>query len=229
MTVAASGFSGERVGELITYYENYADADAVITLDVLPDTEKKHEIPVIGLCSAPGADVILCSECETAIGRLISGFLASGAKKIGFIGEKHTVQKLSAFREALGDRLDPAFVSVTDERFERGGYLAADRLISSGCLPDALLCAYDYMAYGAMRRIRDEGLDIPTDIFVAGMDNLDESAYYIPSLTSVDMRSGDIAQLAADDLFRLISGEKADDVTLSAEIFLRESTGGVVI
>lgn len=229
MTVAASGFSPERVCELISYYENYADADAVITLDAPSDTGKRHEIPVVALCDAPGADVRLCTECGTAIGGLIRGFSSAGAGRIGFIGESRTMMKHEAFRNALGDRYAPEFIAVTEERFERGGYLAADRLISSGRLPDALLCAYDYMAYGAMRRIKDAGLDIPTDIFVAGMDNLDESAYYIPSLTSVDMRSGDIAQLAADDLFCLISGEKADDVMLSAEIFLRESTGGVVI
>lgn len=81
--------------------------------------------------------------------------------------------KAAAFREALGDSYDPAFVSVTEERFEKGGYLAADRLISSGNLPEAVICAYDYMAYGAMRRFKDTGLEIPSDILVAGMDDLD--------------------------------------------------------
>ena len=92
-----------------------------------------------------------------------------------------------------------------------------------------MICAYDYMAYGAMRRFKDAGIEIPSDILVAGMDDLDESAYYIPSLTSVDMRSGETAELAAEALFRLIRGEKAENAVLPAAVVARESTGNTVI
>lgn len=230
ITAAASGFSAKRAAELVSYYENYADADAVISFEELPERAWRHEIPVIGLCrSAFSADVRILTDCNGAIKKLTDGFLRSGIKKIGFIGEVRTAMKAAAFREALGESYDPAFVSVTEERFEKGGYLAADRLISSGNLPEAVICAYDYMAYGAMRRFKDAGLEIPSDILVAGMDDLDESAYYIPSLTSVDMRSGEKAELAAEALFRLIRGEKADNAVLPAAVVARESTGNTVI
>lgn len=230
MTAAASGFSGERAAELVSYYENYADADAVISLEELPEGARRHEIPVIGLSGrAYAADVRIFTDYDCAIKKLTDGFSRAGIKKTGFIGEKRTVTKAAAFRRALGESYDPAFCAVTEERFEKGGYLAADRLISSGNLPEAVICAYDYMAYGAMRRFRDAGLEIPTDILVAGMDDLDESAYYIPSLTSVDMRTGETAELAADALFRLIRGEKAENTVLSAAVVARESTGNIVI
>ena len=230
MTAAASGFSGERAAELVSYYENYADADAVISFEELPEEARRHEIPVIGLSGRTyAADVRIFTDFDCAIKKLTDGFSRAGIKKTGFIGEERTVTKAAAFRRALGEGYDPAFVSVTEERFEKGGYLAADRLISSGNLPEAVICAYDYMAYGAMRRFKDAGLEIPTDILVAGMDDLDESAYYIPSLTSVDMRSGETAELAADALFRLIRGEKAENAVLPAAVIARESTGNIVI
>lgn len=230
MTAAASGFSGERAAELVSYYENYADADAVISFEELPEEARRHEIPVIGLSGrAYAADVRIFTDFDCAIKKLTDGFSRAGIKKAGFIGEVRTVMKAAAFHRALGESYDPAFVSVTEERFEKGGYLAADRLISSGNLPEAVICAYDYMAYGAMRRFKDAGLEVPADILVAGMDDLDESAYYIPSLTSVDMRSAKTAELAADALFRLIRGEKAENAVLPAAVVARESTGNIVI
>ena len=48
----------------------------------------EDEIPVIGLCrSAFSADVRILTDCNGAIKKLTDGFLRSGIKKIGFIGE----------------------------------------------------------------------------------------------------------------------------------------------
>ena len=43
------------------------------------------------------------------------------------------------------------------------------------------------------------------------------------------MRSGETAELAAEALFRLIRGEKAENAVLPAAVVARESTGNTVI
>lgn len=48
-----------------------------------------------------------------------------------------------------------------------------------------LFCVSDTQAIGAMRAIHSAGLRIPEDISIVGFDGIDESAYYIPSLTTM--------------------------------------------
>ena len=48
------------------------------------------------------------------------------------------------------------------------GYQAAKKLIERG-RPDAIFCANDVMALGAMAAIREEGLRIPDDIALVGL------------------------------------------------------------
>ncbi|MFT4284454.1 MAG: substrate-binding domain-containing protein, partial [Protaetiibacter sp.] len=72
----------------------------------------------------------------------------------------------------------------------------------------------------------DAGLRIPDDIAVVGFDNVEETAYSQPSLTSVAPDKKLIAELAVAHLMKLIDGadlEEADTLTgFSLEV--REST-----
>jgi LacI family gluconate utilization system Gnt-I transcriptional repressor len=91
--------------------------------------------------------------------------------------------------------------------------------------PQAVLCAYDYMAYGAMRCAHDHGVQVPRDMMIAGINNLPESAYTVPSLTSIDYGSQQVARELATAVTQLFAGETPPKrITLSATVAKREST-----
>ncbi|MGH2929030.1 MAG: LacI family DNA-binding transcriptional regulator, partial [Solirubrobacteraceae bacterium] len=52
-------------------------------------------------------------------------------------------------------------------------------------LPDAIVCANDQMAIGAMRELHAAGLRVPDDIAVTGFDDIHLGALLAPSLTTV--------------------------------------------
>ena len=53
-------------------------------------------------------------------------------------------------------------------------------------LPDAIVCANDQMAIGAMLELRAAGMRVPADVAVTGFDNIQMGALFSPPLTTVD-------------------------------------------
>lgn len=90
----------------------------------------------------------------------------------------------------------------------------------------AIICGSDMLALGAMIECRDMGLDVPRDVSIVGLDNLDFAAYVEPGLTSVIIPSSDMGDRAADYLLARCKGAKETvHVRFDAEMIIRGSTG----
>ena len=73
---------------------------------------------------------------------------------------------------------------VVDGDFNRAtGMAGAATLLDAGA--DAIFCANDAMAAGALETIRARDLRVPDDVALAGFDDLDFSALLDPPLTTV--------------------------------------------
>jgi LacI family transcriptional regulator len=106
------------------------------------------------------------------------------------------------------------------------GYDAALALIESKQKFTALFAFNDKSAIGAIRAIQDKGLNIPRDISVIGVDDLQLSAYVSPRLTTIRQPLKLMGATAASALLRQIHGEEvAEEIVLSPELVVRESTG----
>lgn len=87
-----------------------------------------------------------------------------------------------------------------------GGAHAVDDMISRGELPDAIVCLNDAMALGALHGLQIHGIRVPKDIQVIGFDNVPESSFSNPALTTIDPDVGDYAAHAVDMLIERIEG-----------------------
>ena len=214
---------------MIEYYEKYSSVDAIILIDPPATVLPPHETPIISLGSrAHNADVTLCLDYMTALKSALTDFKAAGISHIGFIGEPRTVTKLSAFKSAVSEIYgftEEKYISVSDLRFEKGGCAAARALYSRGALPEAIICAYDDMALGAMRFFHDNGISVPDDIKVIGMDNILHSEYFVPSLSTIDYMNEEIAKTATESVFELLDGKTPAEIhNFSARLITRESS-----
>lgn len=105
------------------------------------------------------------------------------------------------------------------------GYDAALSLLRSGHKFTALFAFNDTSAIGAMRAIQDSGLEIPGDVSVLGVDDLQLSAFVSPRLTTIRQPLKLMGATAASTLLRQIQGEEvAEEIVLSPELVIREST-----
>jgi DNA-binding LacI/PurR family transcriptional regulator len=87
--------------------------------------------------------------------------------------------------------------------------------------PEAVFCANDYMAAGAMKVLARAGAKVPDDVAIVGYDNTDICEGLLPSLTTVDYRAKEVGQLLAEELLALIEG-KVKSVKKTVRPFLVE-------
>jgi LacI family transcriptional regulator len=108
-----------------------------------------------------------------------------------------------------------------------GGRDATREIMRSGFAPTAIRCVNDWIAVGAIRELRNQGLSVPGDVSVTGFDNITTAEYCCPSLTTIQIPRADIGRLAVDALLPGPSGAlpAGRDIHLNPELVLRESTG----
>lgn len=158
-----------------------------------------------------------------------------GRRRIAAIGHQskspgETGQLRSAgYREALRSAGLPFRKSlvVPAPSFHRGsGAVAMERLLRLPSPPDAVFCYNDLLAIGAMRTILSGGLRIPDDIAVVGFDDIEESRYSFPALTTISPDKQEIARLAVARLFDRLEGDVAvpDSRSVAYRLLVREST-----
>ena len=80
--------------------------------------------------------------------------------------------------------LEPV-MSVAGDWSAASGYAATRRLLDAGARFSGLFASNDQMALGALHALRERGVTVPADVSVVGFDNLPESAYFEPPLTTV--------------------------------------------
>lgn len=105
-----------------------------------------------------------------------------------------------------------------------GGMLAMNQLLDSRLEFTALFACNDQMAYGAALSLYRHGLRIPDDISVVGFDDLYDSRFTLPPLTSVNISIFDVGRSAASAIVDLIEGRQPTAATAVAELVVREST-----
>lgn len=135
---------------------------------------------------------------------------AFGRRRIAFVnGPEHTAPGASRRRGYLdglrscGLGREDALIEVADDFMIEPGRRATERLLERAS-PDAVLCANDLLAIGALSALRDAALAVPDDVALVGMDNSALSEVTWPALTSVDLGSAERAGIAAELLLQRI-------------------------
>lgn len=87
-----------------------------------------------------------------------------------------------------------------------GGLSAVRELLARKVPFDGIFAATDSVAVGAIRGLRDAGYSVPDDVLVAGFDNVEETQFQVPSLTTIDAGLDVVAASAIDLLMQRIEG-----------------------
>ena len=158
---------------------------------------------------------------------------ACGRRRIGLVngpertapGSARKLGYLDGLRACDLERDDALVEPATDFTIEAGRE-AVERLIARA-RPDAIFCANDLLALGALSALRSAGLDVPRDVALVGMDNTNLSAVTSPPLTTVDLGSAERARIAAELLLARIEhpARRARNVGVEPRLVVRDSCG----
>ncbi|AUS79623.1 LacI family transcriptional regulator [Actinoalloteichus sp. AHMU CJ021] len=136
------------------------------------------------------------------------------------------VDRTTGFLEGLANRDDPLPEPVlVHGAFTRdGGYQSTREMLARDSGITCLFAVNDVMATGAMAAIRDQGLRVPSDLSVAGFDDIPTLRDLVPSLSTVRLPLEQMGEQAA----RLAFGDQpirgTRTVRTRAEVVLRQST-----
>ncbi|MZP28830.1 substrate-binding domain-containing protein [Heliobacterium undosum] len=157
--------------------------------------------------------------------------LSQGYRRIAHIGGPSSSisaqQRLEGFRQAMTKAdlpVEPALVVEGDYRLD-GGKRAMARLLAMTPQPEALFCANDMMAIGALEQLNEAGLRVPADIAVVGYDGIALTRYIHPRLTTVIQPTYQMGERAVQLLLETIKGnENYQHIELEPRLDIRESS-----
>jgi LacI family transcriptional regulator len=109
------------------------------------------------------------------------------------------------------------------------GQLAVREILAGpgGDLPDAIVCANDQMAIGAIRELQAAGLKVPADISVTGFDDVYLGTVITPALTTVHQPMRQLGERACELLLERVAdpARPRQVERLPAGLVIRESCG----
>lgn len=227
--ISEDGFSDARQAELIDYYASYLQVDGVVVLQLRQPLKKGYEVPIVSILSSPDPHVDTVSvNLKTPVFEMVRELKRLGHESIAFLGERNTAYKAKLFCEAMqAEALSPELVVESSLRFEQAGADGAARLMATKKPFSAVICAYDYIAIGAIRRFKQCGLRVPADVSVLGMDNIGFAAGEEFSLSTVDTDAAEVCRIAWEILMKKQNSRhfrSTQNVTVTGRVIWRDST-----
>lgn len=173
---------------------------------------------------------------EASAREVVDHLLERGCQRILFLGGQPgrwtgvgelRAAAIESHLRGLGRSRAAAGVVTTSGRFTRdeGARRVSEEMSRiRGC--DALVCASDLLALGAIWALEQAGLRVPDDVAVVGWDNIEDGRYHSPSLTTVAPDLAALADKAVDALINRIEGNQEPSTTFVVphRLLVREST-----
>jgi len=168
-------------------------------------------LPLVLLARPPvGLVDTVTADNEASARDLTAHLIDHGHRRLAFLGDPDqspdVAGRYAGFRRALADG-GLAAPGPTRCAFDvRSGYAAAKELLT-GARPDAVVCANDEVALGALRAAEDLGLSVPGDLALTGWDDI--MAAHYARLTTVHQSMRELGATAARWLDERIAGRTA--------------------
>lgn len=136
------------------------------------------------------------------------------------------LERLSGYKAALAEQgiaVNNALI-VEGKWNAQSGMAAVDALLAGGHAFSAIVASNDEMAIGAMKRLAECQIPVPSAVSVIGFDDIPLAPYTIPSLSSMKMP---VTEMIKETINRLVSmldgGELSKRPTFPASLILRDS------
>ena len=225
------------------------DFDAVIRIDSsyspyvrakIDDILAGIDIPVINVGGKIKGCINILSDDSSSLRLIVDHLIKEhGCREFFHVAGKpdkyFTHERLEAMRKAMEDNglsLDPDKIyygnlwrSCGDEALDAilKAYEGTDRR-----LPDAIVCANDYMAIGVAAACKERGIEIPRDVLLTGFDGVEAASQGFPSITTSKQPFFKMGYQSILTLLDIFEGKKVEeDIKLIGDLQLNQTCGCV--
>jgi LacI family transcriptional regulator len=158
-----------------------------------------------------------------------------GHTRIGYVGQAalgnfHS-HRIASYKHALKEvnlAIDETLI-VSAGTEPGDGHPAMQTLLDHVDPPTAVLVIHDPLAIECLQAVRDAGLRVPEDVAIIGADNMQESRFTDPPLTTIHPPFAEIGLRAMENLLLQIESEEnlpSFRIALPAPLVIRQSTIG---
>ena len=138
----------------------------------------------------------------------------------GYMSSLAYRERLQGYQDALESAGLPYDESIVyyDTIVRETGYAACEKALAAGC--DALYCAGDFCALGAIGLLKEKGVRVPEDFGIVGTANESFTALMSPSMSSLGQHPYAMGQAAAEAFLQ----GRTDTQVIPMELHIRESS-----
>ncbi len=238
------GVTGARGEDEMAFPARHAGLDGILlywqgaTVQQVSGLARTVPLVLLGEAEHPDADRVTMDN-EGGIDQVVAHLVALGRTRVAVIGVPPTSgpthaagrRRAAAFHAAAarhGLAVDPALLVPSIEWRRPDGARATRELIARDAPFDAVVALNDGLALGCVSALGEAGMRVPDDVAVTGFDNLEETQFGFPSVTTVAPRLPGYAADAVDLLCARIEEPDRPTRTLTQAVALvpRDSTIG---
>lgn len=195
------------------------------------DIKTSPNIPIVRMASSLEDDFYDSVSCDSyaALNAAVKHLKELGHEQIGFVGETLTAETREQYKRALAENgigYSEELVYTINKRFEDIGTTAAREMLDSGSIPSAIIAAYDEIALALIHEFEANGISVPNDVSVIGINDIPYSSYSQVPLTTIKHYTEEQCALVVQLLYDKIlgNGGGARHISLSHELVIRNST-----
>ena len=167
----------------------------------------------------------------------MSHLLEQGYRHIGHISGPldwwEARQRMAAWKDTLKKSGHKALDThwVEGNWSSASGASAIEKLLEQYPGMDSIFVANDQMALGVLQTAFQKKLRIPEDLGVVGFDNISESAYFCPPLTTIQIDQYNVGKVAVEEMVKIIESGwqeqepvKPKSILLTPTLVVRQSS-----
>ena len=233
--------SGHTLEPIVPKLASYRVDAIVSALSILSPRSADHlaqlKIPVVSF-NTPIVNAWVSSVCcdNFGAGRTIANlFIARGARRFGYIAgpeaSPSNTDRFAGYSSVIAEAgLGEIKIRVGDFRYD-GGHQATLEMFRRPNPPEALFCANDLSAVGAIDALHKLGLRVPNDVLVCGFDGIPATSWDAYELTTFRQDGQRMVEETLKIIERRSAAEAAStgvSVVVPPEFIERATTGGSV-
>lgn len=195
-------------------------------------------IPMVYLAMEPRDDILVVSIDNYLGARMaVNHLLEEGYRHIGHVAGPldwwEAQERMRGWKDVLSDMQ----IKLEENQWAEGNWSSAsgaqaiEKLFAQYPEMDAVFVGNDQMALGVMQVSTQKGLRIPDDLGIVGFDNIPESAYFSPPLTTIQQDQYKIGKVAVEEIIQIIESslegldaERSNSFILSPTLIVRQSS-----
>jgi LacI family transcriptional regulator len=169
------------------------------------------DIPLVYITMETRENLSIVSVDNYQGGRMaMSHLLQQGCRRIGHISGPLDWWEARERRSAWKDALLEAGLDASDRYWVEGTWSSASGALGIEILfhqypdMDAIFVANDQMALGVLQFFAEKKIRVPEEIAIVGFDNISESAFFYPPLTTVQQDQHLVAKVAVEEMIKII-------------------------